>query len=183
MSIADVRAALKVFFAEGCARGTGSVPGVSQVYGAIPWFVAGSQWQLSDDFGSGAIAFLHLEDTGETRIADPSEGVTPGVVGAKLVGYQADLVVLYQYMIPSASQASDAPPPDSWIGPLDATMQALKDLIHADPTAGTGPQGVIFQIGQDDGDLKVSPQLPLRTPAKIWTWPVLQFSVYEAIFA
>jgi hypothetical protein len=186
MSIADVRAALKAYFVAGCAPGTGSVPGVSTFYGAIPWFVAGSQWELSTDFGSGAIAFLHLEDLGETRIADPSEGVTPGVVGMKLVEYQVDLVVLYQFLIPSASQA-DAAPPDSWIDPLDATMQALKDLIHADPTAGTGPNGtntrVIFEMGQQPGDLKVPPQLPMRTPAKIWTWPVLQFSATEAIFA
>ena len=182
MSIADVRAALKAFFVAGCAQSAGSVPGVSAVYGAIPWFVAGSQWQLSDEFGSGAIVFLHIEDRGEKRLSDPAEGFTPDVVGCKQVDYQVDLVVLYQYMIPSASQA-DAVPEDAWIGPLDATMQALKDLIHSDPTAGTGPQGVIFEMAQDDGDLKGSAPLPLRTPAKIWTWPVLQFSVTEVIFA
>lgn len=180
MSIATVRQALRDYLAAGAAGG--AVPGVREVYKAIPWFVAGSQWQLADSFGSGSIAFLHLEDTGETRDANPSQGVTPGVVGAKLVGYQADLVVLYQFLIPSSTQVDQAPP-DSWVDPLDATMQGFKDWIHADPTAGTGPQGVVFQMGQDDGDLKVSPQLPLRTPAKIWTWPVLQFSVYEAIQA
>lgn len=181
-----MRAALKAYFTAGCAPGTGMVPGVTAVYGAIPWFVAGTQWELSNDFGSGAIAFLHLEELGETRIADPSQGVTPHVVGMKLVEYQVDLVVLYQFMIPSGSQAAAASP-DSWIDPLDATLQALKDLIHADPTAGTGPDGTdtrtIFEMAQQPGDLKVSPQLPMRTPAKIWTWPVLQFSATEAIFA
>lgn len=179
MSVATVRAALAAFFTQGCS--SGMVPGVSGVYKAIPWFVAGSQWELADNFGSGAIVFLHLEETGEKRAADPAEGVTAGVTGVKLVGYQVDLVVLYQYLIPSGSQQLVSP--DVWIDPLDATVQGLKDLIHSDPTAGTGSQGVVFEIGQDEGDLKVSTQLPMRTPAKIWTWPVLQFSAYEVINA
>lgn len=180
MSVASVRAALASFFTAGCASG-GVVPGVSQVYKAIPWFVAGSQWELSDDFGSGAIVFLHLEESGESRAADPAKGVTPGVTGVKLVHYQVDVVVLYQYLIPSGSQVLVSP--DAWVDPLDATIQGLKDLIHSDPTSGTGPQGVVFEIGQDVGDLRVSTQLPMRTPAKIWTWPVLQFSAYEVIDA
>jgi len=98
------------------------------------------------------------------------------------VGYQVDLVVLYQFMIPSAVQG-DAVRPDVWVEPLDATLQGFKDWIHADPRAGTGPGGAVFEMGQDPGDLKVAPQVPRATPAKIWTWPVLQFTAYEAINA
>lgn len=189
MSVASVRAALGAYFTAGCDPVTGSVPGVLRVYKAMPWYVDGSTWELNTNLGSGAVIFLHLSHRGETRLADPSEGVTPTVVGVKQVDYDAMLVVLYQFLIPSASQ-SPAVSEDSWVDPLDLTIQGLKDLIHKDPTAGTGPvedggDGTrrIFEMGQDDGDLSDDEPIPRRTPGKIWTWPVLKFTVREVITA
>lgn len=187
MSVAGVRAALSAYFTAGCDPATGSVPGVLRVYKAMPWFVDGSTWELNTNLGSGAVVFLHLSHRGETRLADPSEGVTPTVVGVKQVDYDAFLVVLYQFLIPSAAQ-TPAVPEDSWVDPLDATVQGLKDLIHKDPTAGTGPvvdggDGTlrVFEMGQDDGDLSDDEPIPRRTSGKIWTWPVLKFTVREVI--
>lgn len=183
MSRATVRAALYNFFTAGCDPHTGSVPGVNRVYRAQPWYIDGKVFNLSNELGSGAVCFLHFPDKNETRISDPAKGVTPGVVGVKQVDYDVALVILYQYLIPTATQTADAVPEDAWVLPLDATLVGLEDLVHSDPTAGTGPQGVVFSMAQDPGDTRLPQELPRLLPGKVLSWQALQFNVTEMIFA
>ncbi len=177
MSTSAVRAALHSFFSIACQ--TNKVPGVNAVYRAQPWYIDGSTWDLGAGSGSGAVAFLHLVSDRETRLS------MPAVAGEKQVDYDVALVVLYQFLIPSSSQISDALPEDAWVGPLDDTIDGFKDLIRSDPTAGTGPNptGVIFQMGQDPGDLRITRELPRRSSGKVLSWNVLEFNVTEVITA
>lgn len=174
MSSAEVRAAITTFVATGCAAG-GSVPGVTKVYRAMPWYIDGATWNLSNELGSGAVLFVDLpEDGGDTRLS------VPAVQGEKSVDYLVALVVLYQYLIPSASQ-SPAVPEDAWVGPLDDTLDGLKALLRTDPNLGN-PE-VIFQAAQSRGDLAVHRVAPRRAPGKVLSWNVLTFHAMEVITA
>lgn len=168
MSSATVRAALFGFF-DG-ARAAATVPGLNTVYAAQPTFVDGAKWQLAKDLGSGSVAYLHLAEDTETRIA------LPAVTGWKRVDYTVGLVVLYQYVIPP-----DPAGEDSWAGPLDATIDGLKDLIRSDPNCGVPAD--IFQTGQAPGGITIRRQLPRRTSGAVLSWNVLEFAVTEIIEA
>jgi hypothetical protein len=180
VSRAGVRAALYTYLKNG------NVTGVTQVYRAQPWFIDGGTWKLSSELGSGAVLFLHFMDKAETREADPASSVSTQVVGWKRVDYQVALVVLYQYLIPSASQGV-AYAGDEWVAPLDATLASLEALIRADPTAGTGPNGdqsgVIFRMAQEPGDLTLPQDLPRLANGKVLSWQALHFTVTELIQA
>jgi len=182
VSRAAVRNALYDYLTAGCTGAPGTVPGVARVYRAQPWFIGGSSWSLSVEGGSGAVAFIHFPDKNEQRVADPAESVSTQVVGWKQVDYQVAVVVLYQYLIPSATQAQQLTG-DEWVDPLDATLDGLESWIRADPTAGTGPQGVVFEMAQSPGDLALPQDLPRIVNGKVLSWQALHFTATEMIEA
>lgn len=168
MSSATVRAALFGFF--DTARAAATVPGLNKVYAAQPWFVDGARWQLDKELGSGSVAYLHLAEDTESRIA------LPALTGQKRVDCTVGLVVLYQYLIPT-----DAASEDAWAGPLDATIDALKNLIRSDPNCGVPV--TIFQAGQQPNGIMIRRHLPRRTAGAVLSWNVLEFAVTEIIEA
>lgn len=182
MSRKSVRAALYAYLQAGCTPGVGSVPGVTKVYRAQPWLIDGKTWNLSSELGSGAVLFLHFIDKSETRIADPAASVATPVVGWKQVDYQVAVVVLYQYLIKSNTQTVQYTG-EEWVDDLDDTLSGLEDLIRADPTAGTGPGGAVFEMAQPPGDLSLPQDLPRLAPGKVLSWQALHFTATEVIQA
>jgi hypothetical protein len=180
-----VRAALFAYLQAGSAGG-GTVPGVTKVFREMPPLVDGRNWNLSNELGSGSVLFPHFVDKGETREADPAASASTQVVGWKRVDYQVAIVVLYQYLIPSNTQATQYSG-DEWVLQLDDTLDGLEAWIRADPTAGTGPNGdqsgVIFEMAQAPGDLTLPQDLPRLANGKVLSWQALHFTVTELIQA
>ncbi|HWU23646.1 MAG TPA: hypothetical protein VN088_19060 [Nocardioides sp.] len=186
MSRATMRAALVEYLRGGCLGPGASVPGVTKVYSAQPVFIDGSVFKLYQNLGSGSVLFLHFPDKGESRAADPAASVSTEVVGWKQVDYQVAVVVLYQYLIKTGSQAADLDG-DEWVEPLDATLDGLEALLRADPTAGTGPDGDgsgdVFEMAQSPGDLTLPQDLPRRGPGGIQSWQAIHLTATEMIRA
>lgn len=182
MSRSTVRAALYDYLVTGCAAGTGSVTGVTKVYKAMPYFIDGATWTPSRELGSGSVVFLHFPDKREERAADPAASVSSSVVGVKQVDYQVAVCVLYQYLVKSGSQATELNG-DEWVDELDATLESLEAWIRADPTAGTGPQGAVFEMAQAPGDLALPQDLPRRMQGKWISFQALHFTATEMINA
>ncbi len=174
--MAAVRTAIKAYMVAGIG---GQLPGLNKFYKAQPTFLDPSQWWLlPPELGSGSIAYLHLSKIGEDRIAYPA------VQGQKLVEYQAVIVVIYRYMVPSGTQDVEYEG-DEWVDGFDVTLQGFKDYVHADPNLGTGTQGVIWQAGQSQGDLAYSLDLPVRDEdaGEILSIAALEMHVTEDITA
>ena len=180
MSRATVRKALTDYLTTGTQGGP--VPGVTRVFKAQPWLIDGKTWNLAENLGSGAVLFVHFPDKDERREADPAASVSSTVVGVKRVDYQVAVIVLYQYLIPPAAQAQQYAG-DEWVDALDATLDGLESWIRADPTAGTGPQGVVFEMGQAPGDLSLPQDLPRLVGGKVLSWQALHFTATEVINA
>jgi hypothetical protein len=168
VSAATVRAAISSFLA------SPAIPGVTKQYRAMPWYIDGANWNLADNLGSGAVIALHLANDDETRESGGQ------VIGLKDTDYVAFLVVLYQYLIPSGTQAT-AYQGDEYIDPLDAVIEAIKDRLHSDPSLGN--PAVIKTSGQEPRDLHVERSLPRREPGKLLAWNTIRFSVTEVIQA
>lgn len=171
MGAATVRAAITSYFA-GAA-----LTGLQHVYQECPWWLDGDQFDLAggDDFG--AVAYVHLSEQRETRIA------LPAVQGIKAVTWDVALVVLFQYLVPSSFPAGQDE--SSWVTPLDALLDGLIARLRADQTLGTGHNGVIFQAGESVDDVVLRRDLP-RIDAqggKVWCWQVLEFKAVEMIQA
>lgn len=167
MSMSTVREAIQSYLA------AGNIPGLNRVYLDQPWYIDGADWNLASELGSGAVAFVHLSRDEETRIS------TPWVKAQEAVHYDVAIVVAYQYLIPSA--ATGAVSEDAWVGPLDETLQGIKDLIHADPTLGS--PDVIFQAGQRPSGISIDRPLPRRVKGKVLAWTVVELGVTEIIQA
>lgn len=179
MSRADVRAAVAAYLAGG------GIPGLQQVYEAMPTIVYGELVDLSVEGGAGAVAWLHLGESEEDRWAFPSKSpIMPG--GIKKVGYPIAIMVAFQYLIPS-DQLDPPISPDAWVKVEDAIIQGIKDLIHADPQLGTGPTGtgtgVIFEAAQLPGSLRISPDDPQLDSGKVISYHSIEFPVTEVIQA
>lgn len=173
MSRATLRAAAATWFA------TDSIPGLVRVYKAQPWFVDGANWNLGtsvngEPIGSGAIAFVHIIDEYESRLT------VPAVTGSKMMTYKCGLVVLYQYVIPSATFTSAGE--DDWVTGLDDILDGTIARIRTDPTIGTGGNPV-FQLGQDPEDDKITSDLPRRYEGVIASWNVIEFTAEEIVTA
>lgn len=174
MSSADVRAAVTAFME------SPGLPGLSQWFKSPPWFVDGDAWNLADNLGSGSVGMVHLTEKSESRITLPAlQPNILGPVGQKAVRYKVGLVVLYQYLLPSATLAPV--PSDDYVGQLDATLDAIEDRIRSDPNLGN--PDVVFQAGQDQNDITIHRDLPRRMPAKILAWTVVEFNLTEIINA
>ncbi len=179
--MAAVRAAIKAYMVAGIAGS--DLPGLNKFYKAQPIFLDPSQWWiLPPELGSGSIAYLHLAKITEDRIAKPY------VAGQKMVEYQAVIVVIYRYLVPSAAQTPELEG-DEWVDGFDATLQGFKDYVHIDPRLGTDPalggNGVIWQAGQSPGDLGYTLDLPVRDEdaGEVLSIAALEMHVTEVITA
>lgn len=182
MSRTQVRQALYAYLVQGCSPGEGSVTGVSKVFRAMPWLIDGRTWTPSADLGAGTVLFPHFTDKSETRESTPAASVSSEVVGWKRVDYQVAVGVFYQYVIPSGTQSTQYDG-DEWVLQLDKTLEELEAWIRADPTAGTGPGGVVFEMAQSPGDLSLPQDLPLKLPGKMISFQALHFTATEVIQA
>ncbi len=162
MGYATIRAAATSFF-----QGA-TIPGLNRVYQAKPTFVDGQEFHTSYNGGNGAVAYLHLISTSESRIT------LPAISGSKEVIYDLGLVVLYQYLV----QPTDDP--DVWVNALDGILDGLKALIRSSPTLGSL---VIFEAAQGAGDIKVSSQDAQIGRGKVFAWNALEFQATEIIQA
>lgn len=175
MSISAVRRAIADYLNSAGA----SIPGLSTCYRAMPTFLDPSRWWVVPaETGTGTLMFLHLARTEEDRIAYPA------VAGQKFVEYVCAMVMVSRYPIPSGSQAQQYEG-DEWVDGLDATIEAVKAWVRADPNLGTGSQGVIWQAGQSKGDLSMTAELPYRDEdaGEVLSFNVLEMHVTEVITA
>lgn len=167
MSSADVRAAVAAFFE------AASIPGLNKVHAAPPFWADGSEWKLSAQLGSGAVAAVHLADDAESRIT------VPVLTGQKIVKYRVGLMLFYQWLFPSATLTPADE--DAWAGPLDVIIDGVKDRLRSDPNCGMPT--VVWQAAQDENDVKVARDIPRTLAGKVLSWNVVEFTVYEVVTA
>lgn len=189
MSQGAVRRAIAAYLNN---AGQVALPGFNHCYRAQPAFLDPTKWwQIPASLGVGTLGYLHLALVEEDRIAYPA------IQGQKKVEYTAALVLISRYPIPSSSQAQQYQG-DEWADGWDATVEALKAYLRADPLAGTGPvnppsgqpagdgSGVIWQCAQTQGDLRLSAgDMPVRdvTAGELLNFAVLEFHATEVITA
>lgn len=168
MSIATVRTAVTRYLADA------EIPGLNRVFKALPWYVDGDVFDLAATLGSGAVAYVHLAESVENRLA------LPAVLGSQNVHYEVAVIVAYQYLIPSA-QVDPTLSEDDWVDQLDAIMQGVKDRIHIDPNLGA--PDVVFLAAQTPRTLRVASYEPRQLPGKIISMQSVEFQLTEIIQA
>lgn len=174
MSRATVRAALAAFL-----QGA-DIPGLHGMYGAEPVFYAGEQLNAGAEDGVAAWAWVVLGDSSEERWSVPAQWPGQDGAGDKGVHYDAAIMVMYQYLIPSA-QVTPAVAPDAWVDGEDAIIQAIKDRLHSDPALGA--PAVVLVSGQNRGDMRVSGDDPRFEPGKVVSVKAIEFRITEVIQA
>lgn len=155
-----------------------NIAGLNKVYQAMPAYIDPSVWNLSAQGGYGAIAYIHLTESHETRIA------VPRVTGQKLVPYLVAIVVEFKYAVPATTTVELNG--DEWVTGLDGILEGLKAAIRADPHLGTGDLGAdVWEAGESKQDLILRSQLPTRDEdnGEILVWNVLECQVSENITA
>ena len=169
MGAVEVRSAITAFFQPPV------VPGLVEMYKAVPYFIAGDRWQLDQNLGTAAVGAVHLDMQSEKRITMPAQ------TGSKKVDWKCGIVVFYQFLIDQnpGVQATN----DEWVGPLDSILEGIAARIRSDQTFGTGPGGVVFQAGEGDADIRVSRDLPRRASGVMLSWNVVEFDLTEIIRA
>lgn len=165
MGRASVRAAMVSYL-------TG-INGITTLYPDAPWEMLGDNWQNPATGLPGTPAFLHINNSSETRVTIPAV-----LGGQKAVTYDVSLVLLYQYWIPA-----DPADKTSWVTGLDALIDNVVDRIRADPAFGCGPAGPIWEAGEDDNDITVSSDLPHTQPGMVMAWNRIDFRVHEFVTA
>lgn len=186
MGMSEVRHAIRDYL------NAGGVPGFNHCYLAQPTFIDPSKWwELPPDLGGGAIGYLHLALSSETRISDPA------ITGNKMVTYTVALVLIYRYAIPTASQAVPYQG-DEWADGWDATVEGIKARLRADPQLGTGPVTppagmpagdgslTVFEAAQDQNEPRMSAgDMPVRDEdaGELLNFGVLEFHASEVIVA
>lgn len=175
MGATAVRQAVTQFLA------TGNIPHLNRVWRAQPTYIDPDNLQLDTDLGSGAVGYVHLARSEETRISIPNR------TGSKAIVYQVGLVLIYQHLIDSAD-ILPAPQEDDWVLALDETLDGIKARIRSDPTMDSA--GVIWQAGEGapitlgtPSDLVITRDLPRRGRGVIHSWNVIEFQVVEIIQA
>lgn len=162
MGAAAVRTALASYIAP--------TPGITAMFRDEPWIVTAEAWTTEEGL-PGTVCYVHINHESETRIAATGDGAT-----GKRIDYEVGIVILYQYTIPDAPVGKD-----SWVDGLDQLIDTLKARLRADPTMGTGENGVIWQAGQNDGDLAIQRDLPKLHHGKVISWNMLQLQVTEML--
>lgn len=167
MSRASVREAVRLWFEPG------TVPGLFAVHRAQPKIIGGEDYGYGAfgsnvDEGSGAYAIVHIADERETRIA-----IGGAHSGMKHITYQVALIVHFKSVNPDAVEAMDD---------YDALIEKLKLRLRADRNLGQDGK-VIWQAGEEAGDIHVQSDLPATDEGATYIWSVLEFNVIEEIFA
>lgn len=172
MSATTVRAQMQAFLT------AGNVTGLEKVFLSQPWFIDGGAWSLASNNGWGAIAWPWITDDSEERLSlgapDPSR--SQQAAGQKKVTYKLSIMIVYKYLIPATVTSEDA-----WQPPLDEIIDGVKARLRSDPNCGM--PSVIWQAGQDDGDLSITRDLPRQLAGKVVSWSVVEFTVYEVVTA
>lgn len=171
MSDATVRAALVAYL-----NGV-KIPGIPKWYQDAPWIIQGNQWDFQPD-GSGAVAYVHIDDVKESRITLPAESPTITAAGNKRVDYTVSFLILYKFQIPKDAVSGTE---DQWVGPLDTMIGLFKDAVRADPNAGA--PSVIWQWGQSQNDIRHQRDLPVVNRGYLQSWNRLEVDVTEIITA
>jgi hypothetical protein len=152
--------------------GVSAIPGLQQVYRALPVLRYGELGSGIWSDGSSAFAWVHLAESRENQWSYPA-GPGLGVVG---VHYDVVLMVACQYLTPSAQDDPTAEQ-DAWADWVDATIQGLKDRVHADPSLGN--RGVILAAGREPDALKTSSEEPLLIDGGVLSMHTIEFRVTE----
>lgn len=177
MTYATVRQALVTYFA------AQSITGLQHIYRDMPWYTEAAQWNITPGRTWAAIAFIHLDDSDESRITTTARTPTQpsNAVGFKQVHYRISVGLQFQYMIPTELQGTDDA--DAWTDALDSLIDGIKTAIHADPNLGT--PGVIFQAGQSNNDMRVQSDLPVYDApnSRIYSFHRVSFDLSEIINA
>jgi hypothetical protein len=157
------------------------IPAVGVVYRGGPYRVDGAAFQLGQNDGHGAVLFVHIDSSNESRITFPTLAPTnvSGAVGQKRVDYVVSIVIFYKFKVQSLGQGQVV---DVWVDPLDAIIDSLKTRIRSDPNQGDAT--IIFEAGQDPNDIRVVQDLPVEIPGGIlFSLARLQYNVTEIITA
>jgi hypothetical protein len=168
VSDGTVRVALRNFFQ------TPAIPGMPKVYLDQPTIIQGANWDVQTNLGWGAVGFVHLDASHESRVT-----LGAAIGGSKQVNHTVGLVVQYQYIIPPTYPAGVDE--DAWVTPFDSIIDGIKARIHSDPTMGNS--AVIFQGGQDQNDIRVTRDLPQDDVGRVVVFAVVEFNVTEIIQA
>ena len=177
MSYAAVRAALVAWFE------AANVTGLQQVYKDMPWFLDAAQWNITPARTWGAVGFIHIDSSSESRMTVGAQNPLKlaDTVGLKQVNYVVSLGLQYQFLIPATLANGDEA--DVWVDGLDSLIDALKTRIRSDPLQGAS-SSVIFQAGQDDNDIRVESDLPIHEPGvRVYSFHRIQFNLTEIITA
>lgn len=169
MGYATIRAAVAGWIAPP------NVPGLTTVYPAQPKMVSGADYGVFpvDTYNlgqqaAGCFAYVHIDDTRETRIA--TGGATSGI---KQVTYSVGVVFPFL----AVRAANDG----SYIGAWDAIADGLKARLRANRTLGQDGL-VVWQAGEDADDLHIASDLPRQDNAgNVYIWSVLELSVIEEV--
>jgi hypothetical protein len=167
MSDQAVRAAIQAFLA------SPELPGVQKVYKDVPWFIDGAQWNVAGNDGWAGIISVHLNTSQESRVT------LPALTGSKQVNHTIGLVIQYQYLIPTYFAPGEAE--DSWVDGLDIIVDGIKDRIRSNPTFNSN--GIIFQAGQDDSDIRITRDVPTIDVGRVVAWNLIEFNLTEIIQA
>jgi hypothetical protein len=170
MSSTAVRAAVVAYLT------STDIQGLRKVYQAEPYWVDGAEWNFAIDLGSATVGFVHLSQESESRIT------VPVLTGQKQVTYKVTLYLIYQYLLTSA--ATVAVSEDAWVTALDATIDAVKDLLRADPNCGVPL--TVFESAQDRGDLltkRGDPFLIGENGGSLGSWTSIEWTVTEIVTA
>jgi hypothetical protein len=162
---ADIRSAVVNYF-------TGT-PGLSSVSRDEPWFMNGQMW-LQNGI-EGTASFVHIDHQTESRVAMGGQGG-----GKKAVTYDIALVIAYQYRIPADETAGQL---DTWVDGLDAVLDAIVARLRADQTLGCGSAGPVWSAGEQDMDIAIQRELPIRDRGKVWSVNYVMFKVTEIVTA
>lgn len=165
MPSADIRSAVVNYF-------TGT-PGLASVSRDEPWFMNGQMW-LSNGL-EGTASFVHIDHQTETRVAMGGQGG-----GKKAVTYDIALVIAYQYLIPADGSAGQL---DTWVDGLDKVLDAIVAKLRADQTLGCGSSGPVWSAGEQDMDIAIQRELPVRDRGKVWSVNYVMFKVTEIVTA
>lgn len=132
MSRATIRAAVTDWLSS-------NSPGINTVYRGFPKVIPGQAFFSGPGSMSGCVAIIHIAGETETRIA-----VGGPTSGQKRVDYTLEIQLRYR-SVKSASLNSDAGLEAT--DEFDATVDALKDRIRADRTAGSD---AVWQWGEQE---------------------------------
>lgn len=182
MSDTTARAAVVTFFKNA------NITGLEQVYRDMPWFIDGSKWGMALNNGWGAICYVHIDQTQESRITFLGADLLGAPTGQKQIDMTVSLIVAYQFLIPT--KGTDDVVEDMWVSPLDELLDAMRALLRSDPTLGTGAESAmadapVFQAGQGENDIRQTRDLPRLDllNGRVVSWNRIEFDLTQIITA